>query len=100
MASDDTHPERIERLTGVVTRQRTASGSKSERTAFWLESAAGRWLLRRKDGPTFGDSELERYLGRRVSCDGLRVGDLVLAERIALVADEAAGTNRNDRPRK
>jgi hypothetical protein len=100
VASDDTHPVRSERQTLVVTRQRTASGRKSQRTAVRLENDAGRWLLRRKDGPTFGDSELERYLDRRVSCDGFRLGDLVLAERIALVADDAAETNRNDRPRK
>ena len=84
MASEATRPERIEGLTGVVARRRTASGSKSERDAFWLENDEGRWLLRRKDGPAFGDDELERYLGKRVACDGFRVGNTVLAERIRL----------------
>lgn len=84
MASEATRPERIEGLTGVVARKRTASGSKSERDAFWLENDAGRWLLRRKDGPAFGDDGLERYLGKQVTCDGLRIGNTVLAERIRL----------------
>ncbi len=97
MASDDTRPERIEGLTGVVARRRTAVGSKSERDAFWLENEEGCWLLRRKDGPTFGDGELDRYLGRQVACDGFRIGTLVLTERITPIEDERKAMSRRDK---
>ncbi len=75
-------PERIEGIAGRVTRGPYGKGSKSERDAVWLETPTTKLLLRRKDGPTFGDRSLERLVGREVKCDGFRIGDLLLAERI------------------
>jgi hypothetical protein len=42
-------------------------------------------VLRRKDGPTFADRALDKYVGKRVTCDGIIVGYTLLAERIAIV---------------
>ena len=61
------------------------TGSKSERDAVWLETADRRFVLRRKDGPTFDDRALEKYVGKRVKCDGFIVGYMVLAERIEVL---------------
>lgn len=70
---------------GRVTRGPYAQGSKSEREAVFIETAGGRYLLRRKTGPVFGDGELEQYVGHDVVCDGFLVGTSLLTERIQLV---------------
>jgi hypothetical protein len=77
------NPERVNGLTGTVVRAPLGTGSKSEREAVWLETIdRGRFVLRRKDGPTFGDRQLDKYVGKRVKCDGFIVGYMLLAERI------------------
>jgi hypothetical protein len=77
------NPERVNGLTGAVVRAPLGTGSKSEREAVWLETIdRGRFVLRRKDGPTFGDRQLDKYVGKRVKCDGFIVGYMLLAERI------------------
>jgi hypothetical protein len=85
VSSAEGSPERVEGITGRVTRGRYAVGSKSERDALWLETPTGKLLLRRKDGPSFGDRSLDRYVGKEVKADGVRVGDLFLAERVTLI---------------
>jgi hypothetical protein len=42
-------------------------------------------VLRRKNGPSFGDRTLEKYVGKRVSCDGFTVGYTLLAEQIKVL---------------
>lgn len=81
--ADPTRPEPVQGLRGRVTRAETAKGSKSERVAIFLETAEGRLLLRRKDGPVFADVKLERYVGHAVECDGFLVGTTLLAVRIS-----------------
>jgi hypothetical protein len=78
-------PQRIAGLTGTVVRGPFGTGSKSEREAVWLETAEGRFVLRRKEGPTFDDRALEKYVGKRVKCDGFIVGYMLLAERIEIL---------------
>jgi hypothetical protein len=51
----------------------------------FLETAEARYILRRKTGPVFGDTELTRYVGHEVECDGFVVGTTLLAERIGVV---------------
>jgi hypothetical protein len=80
----DTSAQRVEGLTGSVVRAPFGTGSKSERQAVWLETAQGRYVLRRKDGPTYDDAALDKYVGRRVRCDGFVVGYTLLAERIQI----------------
>lgn len=86
MGSSDESPKRVDNLIGVVARGPFGKGSKSEREAIWLETADRRLVLRRKDGPSFGDRSLEKYLGKRVKCDGFIVGYTLLAERIEILA--------------
>jgi hypothetical protein len=83
VAEDATRPRRVTGLTGLVTRGPFATGSKSEREAIWLETDEGRFVLRRKDGPSFGDRSFDGFVGQRVSCDGFIIGYTMLAERIA-----------------
>jgi hypothetical protein len=83
--ADSLRPERVEKLRGQVTRGEYAKGSKSEREAVFIETSAGRYILRRKDGPAFADPQLERYVGQSVECDGFLVGTTLLAERIGMI---------------
>jgi hypothetical protein len=61
-------------------------GSKSARIAIWLETTDGRRLVfRRKDGPTFDDRALNRFVGKRVKCDGYITSYTLHAERIEIL---------------
>lgn len=79
-------PRRIEGITGTVVRGPFGTGSKSQREAIWLDTGDQRLVLRRKHGPTFGDRALDKYVGKRVTCDGFIVGYSLLAERIRPVS--------------
>jgi hypothetical protein len=78
-------PQKVTGLTGTVVCAPFGSGSKSEREAVWLESREGRFVMRRKDGPTFDDPALAKYVGKRVKCDGVIVEYMLLAERIEIL---------------
>ncbi|MCK1511362.1 hypothetical protein IVB22_01995 [Bradyrhizobium sp. 190] len=82
MGNSSDSPEKVDGLTGTVARGSFGEGSKSEREAIWLEADGRRLVLRRKGGPSFGDQSLEKYVGKRVKCDGFVVGYTLLAERI------------------
>lgn len=84
--AEDSAPRRVTGLKGKVTRGRFGTGSKSEREAIYFETQEGRFVLRRKGGPTFEDSALDRYVGKQVSCDGFLVDYTLLAERIEIQA--------------
>jgi hypothetical protein len=85
VGNSDGSPTRIDNLTGMVVRAPFGAGSKSEREAVWLEAPDGRYVLRRKNGPAFGDQTLEKYVGKRVKCSGFVVGYSLLAERIEVL---------------
>jgi hypothetical protein len=53
----------------------------------FIDTARGQYVLRRKDGPVFGDDALKKYVGRTVACNGFLTGTTLLAERIDVVAD-------------
>jgi hypothetical protein len=81
-----TQPIRVTSLHGWVTQGVYGKGSKSERVAMFIETAdAQRYILRRKTGPAFDDSELTQYMGHEVKCDGFVVGTTLIAEQIELV---------------
>jgi hypothetical protein len=84
--SDDDTPQRVTDLVGTVACGPFGTGSKSERKAIWLETADRRLVLRRKEGPTFGDHALDQYVGKRVRCTGFTVGYVLLAERIEVLS--------------
>ncbi len=77
-------PQRVAGITGTVVRAPFGTGSKSEREAIWLDTGEQRLVLRRKNGPTFGDRTLDKYVGKRVICDGFILDYALLAERITL----------------
>jgi hypothetical protein len=84
MNTDDVEPRRVDGITGTVARGPYGTGSKSERIAVWIDTPQGRFVLRRKEGPTFGDAALDQYVGKRVTCNGFIVGYSLLAERISV----------------
>jgi len=81
-SSDNPLPRQVKRLSGRVVRAPFGAGSKSEHQATWIETDLGRFVLRRKAGPAFGDAALDQWVGRQVRCDGWVAGRTVLAERI------------------
>ena len=85
MGNSSDGPQRIDGLTGTVTRGPFGVGSKSERQAVWFETGEGRFVLRRKEGPAFDDRSLEKYVGKRVKCWGFIVGYTLLAERMEIL---------------
>ena len=86
MGKRDDAPRRVEGLIGTVVRAPFGTGSKSEHEATWLETADGRFVLRHKSGPSFNDRTLEKYVGKRVKCDGFIVGYTLLAERLVVLS--------------
>jgi hypothetical protein len=86
VSHDDQTPRRVERLVGQVVAGPLGSGSKSQREAVWIETGQGRFVLRRKDGPSFGDSTLKKYVGKTVECSGFIVDYTFLADKIAVAA--------------
>lgn len=77
-------PKPVKNFGGRVSKGGYGKGTKSEREAVFIESKEGRYLLRRKAGPAFADSALERYVGHTVQCDGFLLGTTLLAERIEI----------------
>ena len=80
--SDSPSLQKVISLGGRVVAGEYGKGSKSERPALFLETASGRFILRRKTGPVFGDDELQKYVGQQVECDGFLSGNTLLAEKI------------------
>ncbi len=80
-----TDPERVEGLTGDVVSAPFGGASKSKQMAIWLQADGRRLVLRRKEGPAFGDPALEKYVGKRVACDGFVLEHTLLAEKIKLL---------------
>ena len=68
-------------ISGRVTNEVVARGSKSERSAVVLEADNGRrFVLRRKGGPALGDSALDHLVGKTISVDGVEVGQTLIFE--------------------
>lgn len=76
---------RVTSLRGRIAKGIYGKGSKSEREAVFIETANGRYVLRRKAGPVFDDTKLNQYVGHEVECDGFLVGKTLLGERIDVV---------------
>ena len=81
-----TSPIRVTAVRGRVTQSKYGAGSKSERDAVFIETASVRYILRRKGGPVFGDTEIIRYVGHQVECDGFVIGTTLLAERVEVIS--------------
>lgn len=66
------------KFTGKVVKKRLSRGSKSERDALVLEAKDGELVLRRRGGNPFHDEVLDRLVGKRIQCSGIRSGNLVI----------------------
>ena len=84
--SDDDAPKRVDGIVGRVVVGDFGAGSKSARPAVWIETSGERLVLRRKEGPSFGDRQLDKYVGKRVKCDGFITGYTLLAEKIEILS--------------
>jgi hypothetical protein len=80
-----TEPVPVHALRGTVAEGPFARGSKSERIAVFLETKSERYVLRRRDGPSYADAELQRLVGCEVECDGVIVSYVLIADRIQKV---------------
>jgi hypothetical protein len=80
-------PMRVHALRGHVAEGPFARGSKSERTAVFLETSAARYVLRRRDGPAYADATLHELVGCDVECDGVVVSYVLIADRIQTISD-------------
>lgn len=65
-------------VAGRVVKAPIAGGSKSERQAILLETSAGSYVLRRRDGNPFYDPELEDLVGKNVDCTGVLTGNTLI----------------------
>lgn len=64
----------IMELTGTVVKMPFAPASKSAHEAVFLQTEQGDYKLEREEGNPFKDPELEKLIGRRISCEGRFVG--------------------------
>ncbi|MER8728984.1 hypothetical protein NKH28_03945 [Mesorhizobium sp. M1227] len=66
-------------LSGRVVRENVDSGSKSERDAVVLKTDQGdSYVLRRKDGPSFGDGALDSLVGSSIHTHGVALGNTLI----------------------
>jgi hypothetical protein len=77
-------PRRVDALRGHVAAEPTGGASKSAQLALWITTTEGRFQLRRKGGPSFGDALLQAYADHQVVCCGVVVGYVLLAETIEI----------------
>lgn len=66
-------------LTGTVVERVFGKGSKSERTAIYLETDDGDYHLRRRGGNPFFDPELKKLIGEKVKATGMGNHQLFVA---------------------
>jgi hypothetical protein len=60
----------VQELTGKVTRDTFAKGSKSERPAVFLETPQASYVLRRAGGNAFMDPALDELVGKTITVCG------------------------------
>ena len=85
MGTLDDRPKRVSGITGKVARAAFGGVSKSRRIAVCIDTAAARYVLRRKGGPAIGDEALDRYVGHEVRCDGVLLEHTLVAESIEII---------------
>ena len=78
-------PMHVHALRGRVAEGPFARGSKSERIAIFLETGSNRYVLRRRDGPSYADATLQQLVGCDVECDGVVVSYVLIVDRIERV---------------
>ena len=56
---------------GLVTKGRTGTGSKSERDVTLLETDQGTFVLRRQGGHPLSDAIVDKLIGKTIHCKGI-----------------------------
>ena len=79
-------PGPVHNLRGRVVRKLLGKGTKSEREAVLLETQDGAFLLRKRGGPSFGDSSFDALVGGLVECEGTLLETTLLVDRIEVVS--------------
>ena len=69
--------DRRRRLAGLVAQHPAGEDSGLQQNAGIGGWSAALQELRRQDGPSYGDTSLNRYVGQRVACDGMIVDYLL-----------------------
>jgi len=69
---------------GKVVKRAFAVGSKSEREAVMLTTAAGDYVLRRAGGNAFQDPELDALVGQTIAAEGELHGYTLLMKQWTL----------------
>jgi hypothetical protein len=78
----------VTQYVGKVTSGPFGTGSKSEHRAVYLDTAQGRYVLRREKGNPFFDPKLEALIGKTIRCEGELEDYVLLASRCSIVDDE------------
>jgi hypothetical protein len=63
-------------LTGTVVEMPFAPSSKSAHEAVFLSTEQGEYKLEREEGNPFSDPELQKLVGRRITCAGNMIGSV------------------------
>lgn len=71
----------------MVVKRLFSPGSKSEHLAVMLDTGEERFRLRFHGGDSFFDPELEKLVGRRIECEGIRFGQTFIITKM-LTIDE------------
>jgi hypothetical protein len=79
-------PGPVQKLRGRVVRRLYGKGTKSEREAVLLETEDGAFLLRKRGGPSFGDSSFDALVGELVECTGTLLETTLLVDRVDVVS--------------
>ncbi len=76
------------RYIGQVIKKPFARGSKSERSAVFLATAEGEYVLRLKGGNPFHDEQLERLVGKQIWGEGVLTGYTLILSHWEEIAEK------------
>lgn len=75
-------------ISGRVGRRRVDIGSKSERDAVVLNlNGGGHYILRRANGPSFGDTGLDSLIGSSIKVQGTAIGRTLIMQDWQTLSD-------------
>jgi len=83
MKANDSDKEKNEAtFSGIIIKEKTASGSKSEHNAIFLQTTEKAYQLRRPGANAFADPELQKWVGKKVIITGIIYGALLMISTI------------------
>lgn len=69
-------------ITGKVITQTVSANSKSEHEAVCLQTNSGTYVLRREGGNPFYDADLQKLVGKQITCTGILADNVFIAKDI------------------